>query len=305
MIFICRKHIWSGGSSAMCTYGEGKINESYETQLMTGFCLRLSPSGSMGLIGLRRRGWPPLPVFPVSPLSTVVVSLWSVAFSAVVTWTWISLPALIWKLCPLTALCAGRVGYFLLYCSQGGHVRGAEADAFVCFISWELGFFSEATGRKSECFHARKAVIGRNWQVGSGNRSDSPPSLVESESKDRVTDSSTLGAHFHRVLIHTAVEQIHLSATVHEFKIIEEWLRKGWWGKGSPAGSMQRGNWSSFGGKPVIVVACRWLILEIRPLLKTSQCRVCDRSSLFFTMSNDSSCSRVSGMIFATIFHTE
>lgn len=48
----------SGGSSVVRTYGEGKTNESCETPLVTGFCLRLSPSGSMGLIGLRRGGWP-------------------------------------------------------------------------------------------------------------------------------------------------------------------------------------------------------------------------------------------------------
>lgn len=112
MIFICHKHIESGGSSVMCTYGEGKINESCETALVTGFCLRLSPSGSMGLIGLRRGGWATegrmtlLSVFFI-PLNTVGGSSWSVAFSAVAEHESFS-------------LCLYQSSVLLLHCAQGG-----------------------------------------------------------------------------------------------------------------------------------------------------------------------------------------
>lgn len=233
MISIFHKHIGSGGSSAMCTYGEGKINESYETHLVAGFCFRLSPPGSMGLTGLQ-----------CSVLCVVWISLLSQhEHKSVSLYLYQSSLSSYYIVCR---------EWFFFFGTQGGHVRGAEADAFVCFISLELGFFwsyREEEWVLSCCKDSHRC----NRQVGSGNRRHSPQSLVESESKDE-TDSSTLGAHFHRTLIHTAVEQIHLSTTLHEFEMVVEWTRESCWGKDSPAGSMQRGNWSSFWGENLLLL---------------------------------------------------
>lgn len=51
-------------------------------------------------------------------------------------------------------------------------------------------------------------------------------------------------------------------------------MREGWRGKGPPAVSMQRGNWSSFWRKTLLLLWCaRGLTVEIRPLLNKSRRR--------------------------------
>lgn len=188
--------------------------------------------------------------------------------------------------CPLH--CVQGVGFFFFFGTQGGHVRGTEADAFVCFISLELGFFwsyREEEWVLSCCKDSHR----RNRQVGSGNRRHSPQSLVESESKDE-TDSPTLGAHFHRTLIHTAVEQIHLSTTLHEFEMVVEWTGEGCWGKDSPAGSMQRGNWSSFWRKTCCCCGVPMVNFGNQASLKDVTAQSLWSDQLVFKMRNDSSC---------------
>lgn len=171
-ILICREHTERAGSPVMSTYGEGKINESWETWLVTSYCLRLSPSGSMGLIGLWRGGQ--ASSLPFSALGTQ----WDLA-------VWHQL---------LYQSMNHTLSLSLHYYSEGGHTSGITANAFFCSISWKLGdfFCSVDTGRERERervwelhFNAGKAVIWCDWQVGSRQSVDSPSSPVESESKER------------------------------------------------------------------------------------------------------------------------
>lgn len=107
--------------------------------------------------------------------------------------TWIRSPLLISKLCPLATLCSGRIGYFFLQIRQA-HVRWRGRNfclfhflgirAFFRFFFFFWSYRREEKTREC-CFHAPKAVIWCNWQVGSSMRRHSPPTLVGRESKER------------------------------------------------------------------------------------------------------------------------
>lgn len=78
------------------------------------------------------------------------------------------------------------------------------------FFQFFFFFWSYRREEKTRecCFHAPKAVIWCNWQVGSSMRRHSPPTLVGRES-----NSSTLAHHFHRVLTRTVAEQTCMNWT--------------------------------------------------------------------------------------------
>lgn len=194
MISVCRKSVKSEGSSEMYTNGEAKIDESCERQLVTGFCLQLSPSDSMGLMELWRGRWPSSVFFRSSEhYGCQLVECGFLCCSR----TWISFPVLISKFCPLIRLCSE---YFS--CSKDTHIRCA-------------GSSFEATERKRGHFHAPTAVIGRNWQ---GEVETAEPHLHHYYRLKGVTDFSALMPHFHSSLTHTAVEQIQLSTLLHKFQ---------------------------------------------------------------------------------------
>lgn len=126
----------------MCTYGEGKINESYETHLVAGFCFRLSPPGSMGLTGLQ-----------CSVLCVVWISLLSQhEHKSVSLYLYQS------SLSSYYIVCRECFFFFFLAPKVGMSEVLKQMPLCVSFL-WNQGF-SEATGRKSECFHAVKTVIG-------------------------------------------------------------------------------------------------------------------------------------------------
>lgn len=142
-------------------------------------------------------------------------------------------------------------------------------------ISWGIKVFSSSYREEERALSCSKGshraeLTGRKW------KQERLASITGRKRVKGVEDSSTLVPRFHRALTHTAVEQIHRSTPLLEFEIehVEEWMREGWRGKGPPAVSMQRGNWSSFWGKTLLLLWCaRGLTVEIGPLLNKSRRR--------------------------------
>lgn len=167
----------------MSAYGEGKINESCKKRHVTGFCLQLSPWGSMGLIGPRSGGWPSFLPFFFPPQSTAVVCLWSVASSVVAEHESDFLYLYQSSVLSLHGF-QGRFGISLAV-----NVGASEEHRHILlsvFISWEY-FFSCSYREKEnnrECafmLQRKSSGVTVRWEVERGY--DSPPSLVERDSK--------------------------------------------------------------------------------------------------------------------------
>lgn len=265
----------------MSTYGEGKINEPCETRLTTVFCLQLSPSGSMGLIGWQREGWPFFSTFFISRY-TVAVVLWSDAFFAVAEHE--SDPPYLYQSSVLSLHCV-RGGLDISFCRSGRHMWGGEAETFVCFISWESGLFSvfffssEATDakrrRESVAFMLQRQSSGvtDRWEVVWGDI-HLQRWWEESQRSDRFLHTC---ASFPQ-----GVDPYSSRTDLHELNLRNEWEGCRW-GKGPLRRSPCKEKFEAhFEEKALCCGLPGGTTLEIWALFKKSQCRgESDWTSLF------------------------